>query len=187
MRSIYLGDSYDIVKRFWAESLCPLGSLYSHPRFVPAEIRARYTAVTLIPVLDTENLPEVPFGLLLDPHTGIPLHAESTAEATASHAPLPFVVLANEQLRPAYMICFDQSFYRRHELSRTEQLEKKREFLQGQGISSFYYDSHAPFLFMAGKAETLSAVRSRLVSLGVPEERFGVRVQSEPRASSRED
>jgi hypothetical protein len=180
MRGIYLGDSYDIVKRFWAESLRQLGPLYSHPRFVPTDIRVRYTAVTSIPVLDTDDLPEGPFGLLLDPHTGIPLPAESPAGATASHAPLPFIVQVNERLRPAYMICFDQSYHRHHELSRPEQLEKKREFLRGQGISSFYYDSHAPFLFMAGKAETLSAVRSRLVSLGVPEERFAFRVKNEP-------
>lgn len=180
MRGIYLGDTYDIVKRFWAESLRQLGPLYSHPRFVPTGIRARYTAVTSIPVLDTENLPEGPFGLLLDPHTGIPLLAESQAEATASHAPLPFILQVNERLRPAYMICFDQSYHRHHELSRTEQLEEKREFLRGHGMSSFYYDSHAPYLFMAGKAETLSAVRSRLVSLGVPEERFAFRVKNEP-------
>ena len=179
MKGIYLGDSYDIVKRFWAESLRPLAPRYSHPRFVPAGIRARYTAVTSIPVLDTDDLPGEPFGLLLDPHTGIPLPAESPAEATASHAPLPFIVQVNERLRPAYMICFDQSYHRHHELSRTEQLEKKREFLRGHGMSSFYYDSHAPFLFTAGKAETLFAVRRRLVSLGVPEERFAFRVKDE--------
>jgi hypothetical protein len=143
-------------------------------------IRAWYTAVTSIPVLDTDDLPEEPFGLLLDPHTGIPLPAESPAGVTASHAPLPFIVQVNERLRPAYMICFDQSYQRQHELGRLEQLEKKREFLQGQGIGSFYYDSHAPFLFMAGEAETLTAARSRLVALGVPEERFVLRVKDEP-------
>lgn len=180
VRGIYLGDSYDLVKRFWAESLRPLAPLYSHPRFVPAGIRARYTAVTSIPVLDTDNLPREPFGLLLDPHTGIPMPSESLAEPTASHAPLPFIVQIHERLRPAYMICFDQSYHRHHELSRPEQLEKKREFLRGQGINSFYYDSHAPFLFMARAAQTLTAARSRLVSLGVPEERFVLRVKGGP-------
>jgi hypothetical protein len=133
--------------------------------------------VTSIPVLDTDKLPDGPFGLLLDPHTGIPLPAESQDKATASHAPLPFIVQVNERLRPAYMICFDQSYYRRHDLKRRKQLEQKREFLQGAGISSFYYDSHAPFLVMAGTAENLTAVRSRLVSLGVPKARFVLRVE----------
>jgi hypothetical protein len=179
VKGIYLGDSYDLVKRFWAESLRPLAPLYSHPRFVPAAIHARYTAVTSIPVLDTDDLPGEPFGLLLDPHTGIPLPAESPAEATASHAPLPFIVQVHERLRPTYMICFDQSYHRHHELSRPEQLEKKRKFLRGRGISSFYYDSYAPFLFMAGKAEALTAAQSRLISLGVLEERFVLRIKNE--------
>jgi hypothetical protein len=76
------------------------------------------------------------------------------------------------------MICFDQSYHRQHDLKRREQLEKKREFLEGAGISSFYYDSHAPFLFMAGTGENLTAVRSRLVSLGVQPERFVLRVEN---------
>jgi hypothetical protein len=177
VRDIYLGDSYDIVKRFWSESLYPVAPLFAHPRFVPAGIRTRYTAVTSIPILNTDKLPDSPFGLLLDPHTGIPLPSESPTQVSASHASLPFIVQVNEQLRPTYMICFDQSYHRRHDLKRREQLEKKREFLEGAGISSFYYDSHAPFLFMAGTAENLTAVRSRLVSLGVPPERFVLRVE----------
>src|SRR5438552_17254728 len=32
----YLGDSYDLVKRFWCESLGPVAPLYAHPRFVPS-------------------------------------------------------------------------------------------------------------------------------------------------------
>jgi hypothetical protein len=181
VRDIYLGDSYDLVKRFWAESLQPLARLYAHPRFVPTAIRTRYTAVTAIPVLDPDKPPVRPFGLLLDPHTGIPLPAESPAEASASHAPLEFIVGVNAALHPEYMICFDQSYHRWHELTRPEQLERKREFLQAGGISSFYYDSHAPFLFMAERAESLAGVKERLVSLGVPQERFVVRSQRRTR------
>jgi hypothetical protein len=172
MKGAYLGDSYDIVKRFWSESLQTVAPLYAHPRFVPADIHVRYTAVTTIPILKNGKPPEGSFGLLLDPHTGIPLPAEDPAEVNAAHAPLQFIVRVNEQLRPAYMICFDQSYHRHHELSRLEQLERKREFLQKRGVGSFYYYSHAPFLFMAAKVETLTAVLSRLISLGVPQERF---------------
>jgi hypothetical protein len=172
VRDIYLGDSYDLVKRFWSESLRSVAPLYAHWRFVPAGIRQRYTAVTTIPVLDSDKLPDGPFGLLLDPHTGIPLPTESPVEASASHAPLGFIAQATATLRPAYMICFDQSYSRRHELTKQEQLERKRDFLQGKGIGSFYYHSHAPFLFMADRAESLSAVKRRLVALGVPQERF---------------
>src|SRR5262249_45994777 len=101
MREIYLGDSYDLVKRFWAESLRLVAPLFAHPRFVPAGIRPQYTAVTSIHVCAANKLPEGPFGLLLDPNTGIPLPAESSTEASASHAPLPFIVQVNASMRPA--------------------------------------------------------------------------------------
>jgi hypothetical protein len=55
VRGIYLGDSYDIVKRFWSESLRAVAPLLAHPRFVPADIRMQYTSVTSIPVLDTDK------------------------------------------------------------------------------------------------------------------------------------
>ena len=80
----------------------------------------------------------------------------------------------NNRLRPAYMICFDQSYHRHHELDRKGQLEKKRELLRGLGIGSFYYYSHAPFLFMAGDANALAAVKERLLSVGVPRERLSI-------------
>lgn len=175
MRDIYLGDSFDVVKRFWAESLTPVARLYAHPRFIPLSIRGRYTAMTTIAVLDPDKPPDGRFGLLFDPHTGIPLPATSPAEASASHAPLSFIIGTNAALRPEYMICFDQSYHRRHELTTSEQLELKREFLQARGIGSFYYVSHAPFLFMAERAESLAAVKDRLVALGVPQERFAQR------------
>jgi hypothetical protein len=170
VRDIYLGDSFDLIKRFWFDSLLVVAPLYAHPRFVPVPIRAQYTAVTSIHILDTEDLPQKSYGVLLDPHTGIPLPDEAVGEATASHAPLPFIVRECERLQPAYMVCFDQSHYRRHDLSRDEQKKAKREFLRRRGIASFYYISHAPFLFMAKNPVTLGAVRDRLISLGIPVE-----------------
>lgn len=70
------------------------------------------------------------------------------------------------------MICFDQSYYHSHELDRKGQLEKKRELLRELGVGAFYHYSHAPFLFMAGDASALGAVKEKLVSLGVPRERL---------------
>lgn len=188
MRDKYLGDSYDLVKRFWAESLRAVGPLYAHPRFVPTAIRTRYTAVTRVPILDPARPPNPPFGVLLDPHTGIPLPTASGSEATASHAPLPFIVRVNAALRPTYLVCFDQGYHRRHELTRLEQMERKREALRGSGIGSFYYDSHAPFLFLAEQPVALASVREQLVTLGIPPERLIPRdaAQSPAPDSSRE-
>ncbi len=84
MRELYLGDSYDLIKRFWSESLRSIAPLYAHPRFVPSGIRTQYAQVTGISVFDAPPLG--PFGILLDPPTGIPLPSESANGATASHA-----------------------------------------------------------------------------------------------------
>lgn len=172
MRGQHLGDSYDLVKRAWSDSLGSIGPLYAHPRFVPVGLRAQYTAVTSIPILDLGALPGHPYGVLLDPHTGIPLPDESVRGATASHASLPFIVEVLESLRPAYMVCFDQSHYRQQDLTAVEQRDRKRRFLQERGISSFYYRSHAPFLFVARSSASLGAVQQRLLALGIPPERF---------------
>lgn len=38
----FLGDSYDLVKRFWAESLRPIGELYADIAFVPEKLREKF-------------------------------------------------------------------------------------------------------------------------------------------------
>ena len=169
MRDIYLGDSYDLVKRFWFENLSSIAPLFAHPKFVPSRIRDRYTTLTKIPILDFASLPNNPFAIFLDPHTGIPLPTESLGGATVSHASLPFIVEIIKKYHPSYMICFDQSYHRRHQLTTERQRGLKRDFLREQGIASFYYISHAPFLFMAEKDATLIAVRTHLIELGIPE------------------
>ena len=168
MKGKYLGDSYDLVKRFWSENLRLVAPLYAHSKFVTKSISAQYTKITSIPILNEKALPQEPFGLLIDPHTGIPLPTDSQTEPSASHAPLSFLIKAHDELHPKYMICFDQSNHRRHELSRKDQRMSKRAYLQKRGIRSFYYVSHAPFLFMAEKLENLEEVRLRLGETGIP-------------------
>jgi hypothetical protein len=155
MRDIYLGDSYDLVKRFWVENLRSVAPRFAHPSFIKEGIRDRYTTLTRIPILNLDVLPSVPFGIFLDPHTGIPLPNESSQGKTVSHATLPFMVEMNGKYHPSYMICFDQSYHRRHALSADGQREAKRDFLRERGIASFYYISHASFLFMAEKKRHL--------------------------------
>ena len=98
MREIYLGDSYDLVKRFWCESLKSIAPLYAHPRFVASAIRRQYTAATSIPILDSHPVGQ--FGILFDPHTGVPLPTESPSLTNASHASLPFMVQTGHELHP---------------------------------------------------------------------------------------
>jgi hypothetical protein len=126
MRESYLGDSYDLVKRFWFESLKSIAPLYARPRFIPPALCARYTAVTSIPILDSHPVGQ--FGILFDPDTGIPLPTGSPGLTNASHASLPFMVQTDDELHPQYMVCFDQSYHRHHELSRAQQTAKKMQF-----------------------------------------------------------
>jgi hypothetical protein len=167
VRDIYPGDSYDLVKRFWHDQLACIPPLCAHPHFVPPPLHVQYTALTRLPILDPMKLPEWPFGLFLDPDTGIPLPEEQFTQASL--------------LRPHYMICFDQSIHRKHKggLNKDQQRETKRDFLRSQGIAPFYYFSHAPFLFMAQEMSTLQNVRNRLIGLGIPERTpTGTRLQS---------
>lgn len=90
----YLGDSYDIVKRFWAERLQVIAPLLAHPRFVPLPIRSEFENMVGMRVLDPGNPPSHPFGLFLDPHTGVPLPTKGTHKATSSHAHSRSVTLA---------------------------------------------------------------------------------------------
>jgi hypothetical protein len=195
MREKYSGDSFDFVKRFWCEQLACVAPLYAHSRFLPNTLWDRFTEFTRIPVLNlqpqrkprkrapqTEHasaLPLQPFGLFLDPHTGIPLPTESEKKVSISHAALPFIVGERTRLKPLYMICFDQSVDRKKNAPKAdEQREAKREYLREHRIASFYYVSHAPFLFLAEDVETLRAIRDRLVALGIPEKTAsGVRLQ----------
>lgn len=171
MNRKYLGDSFDIVKRFWADRLTGIAPLFAHPRFVPDDIRAEFEKVVTIPVLDPSQAVN-PFGLFLDPDTGIPLPTASTQKVTTAHAPVPFIAAELERLKPRYLICFDQSHDRSCGLAKPEQRQSKLAALRRLGISSFYYVSHAPFLFAAGDANNLERVRHRLVESGIPEWRL---------------
>jgi hypothetical protein len=170
MQRKYLGDSYDLVKRFFAQSLRHVAPMFAHPTFVHSDIRAEYESITTMPILNSGR--DGKFGLLLDPDTGIPLRTTVGDRASRSHAPLAFIVGEYKRLGPEYLICFDQSHHRGHALNKSEQRESKIKYLRERGLSCFYYVSHAPFLFASRDRETLNSVRARLVSLGVPISRF---------------
>ena len=70
MHQRYLGDSYDIVKRFWAESRRSIAHLYAHSKFVPSRMRAEYTLSTTIRVLDTRPRIRLDRNLALTPIRG---------------------------------------------------------------------------------------------------------------------
>jgi hypothetical protein len=167
----YLGDSYDFVKRFICSALSPIATLYAHERFVPGAIRERYTKVTGIPILSEYF--KGGFGVLLDPNTGVCLPEQKPLSgATRSHISLGFIIELNNERHPDYIVCFDQSCHRKRDLSPKAQRERKMKVLRDNGLSAFYYASHAPFLFTAQNREVLGSVLECLRSAGIHERLF---------------
>lgn len=172
MHRDFLGDSFDIVKRFWAERLTGIAPLLAHPRFIPSDVRRDFERLVCIPVLDEERTRDRAFGLFLDPDTGIPLPGSTTQKATRSYAPVSFVTTELLRLRPRYLICFDQSHDRMCGHPKLEQRRMKLAAFRSHQVACMYYVSHAPFLFAALEETDLDLVRRRLVESGIPEGRF---------------
>ena len=169
MKARYLGDSYDLVKRYWAEKLREIAPLYAHPQFVPSDIRDDYKRVVGVEI--TGEFP-ASYGLLLDPDTGIPAPDNPQTNPTFSHAPLPYIVKLIAECKPEYVICYDQSYHRNHRLSKEQQRDEKRRYLRKHKLDSFYYVSHAPFLFLSSRKNVLGNIRKCLRFLGIPDHRF---------------
>jgi hypothetical protein len=102
----------------------------------------------------------------------VPLPRVSRQTASASYAPLAFIAAEFSRLNPQYRVCFDQSHDRVPDLSRSAQRALKRADLKARNLFSFYYVSHAPFLFVASETVVLRSLSSRLVEAGIPEWRF---------------
>ena len=170
MKPKYLGDSYDAVKRLWQQVLAEWAPLYAEPRFIPEDLRAKFTRLTGIPML--HGAPSGSYSILNDPDTGIRLPDADNQRQSRRHIALPTIC---EQLRrnaARTVITFDQSVYRLSELKLDEQRQAKMRYLATSGLFAFYYVSHAPFLFTCPSAYTRQQLRQRLLSFGVPDARF---------------
>jgi hypothetical protein len=164
MNSKFLGDSYDIVKRFVVEAVDSLGySVYVDPMptgdWAPSEaaflrlVGARHVR---------EHAAVGKSALLLDPDTGIGVRA-SRRHTTPEH-------IVSHFARHALVIAFDQSFSRGKPV--LAQLRDKVRRVRDLEGDAFYYSSHASFLFAAPNASELDRVRDVLRHRGLPESRI---------------
>jgi len=170
MKRKYLSDSYDVVKRYWADILLPVGKLYADSKFVPATSQLDYSRVTGIPIFDER--PQNYFGILLDPDTGIPAPGEGKKRVTSKHAHLDYIVELYGKIEPRYLVCFDQSYHRRHTLTREGQRTQKRDYLLTHELHSFYYQSHAPFLFASRSSQVIGEIQKTLLFAGISPNRL---------------
>jgi len=170
MQEQYLGDSFDILKRFWVDLLSPAATMLAHARFIPEDLRPRFTQLTGSPIYDPSDTMTSAYSLLLDPHTGIPLPDAVNQDLRVSHAPIDFIASLFDDPHLSFVVCYDQTALRKADLSLADQLDAKRTQLLTHGILSFYYMSHAPFLFASRSRETLNSIRECMIDAGIPVE-----------------
>ena len=170
MKGQYLGDSYDAVKRLWQEVLAEWVQLYAEPRFIPGDIRSKFTAFTRIPLLN-ERRPTV-YAILNDPDTGIRLPNGANQSESRSHISLSTI---RDQLRNDAVQCvitFDQSTHRKAGLSPKNQRKEKLQWLERERLYAFYYVSHAPFLFAFSEPAQMDMALGLIERAGVPANRI---------------
>jgi len=171
MNDRYLGDSYDIVKRFFVGELRSLGyCVYVDPMASGdwAPVEASYLKLLAAVHVRETHRPDRS-ALLLDPDTGI------RGKPGRSHVSMSNIVerLAQHEI----VLVFDQSFS--YNEPKTSKLGSKLRELESHGASGFYYDSHAPFLFASFSKERLGSVRKAILGTGLPERRL-VSLQDSP-------
>jgi hypothetical protein len=169
MKRAFLGDSYDAVKRMWQELLVDSAPLFAEPRFIPESLRHHFTRLTRIPLL--VDKPRGRFSILNDPDTGIRLPSAQNQREGRTHVRVGTVIKQLEGGAEC-VITFDQSYYRNSKLSRGEQRRGKMRQISKAGFYSFYFVSHAPFLFAASDIHALKRLRRILKDAGIPEERI---------------
>lgn len=167
MKRDFLGDSYDLVKRFWGQLLADWAPLFADPRFIPADLYKEYSALTGIEMLPSP-LPER-FSIINDPDTGIRLPGEADQREGRTHTTINAIISQLEQLRPKCIITFDQSNYRHSRQTLKQQRSTKLGELRARLKYGFYYVSHAPFLFTFSNQSDMEYVQTLILEAGIPE------------------
>ena len=170
MNRRYLGDTYDAVKRMWQQIFEAWAPLYAEPRFVPDDLREDFTRMTRIPVMTAGR--RGMFSLFNDPDTGIRLPGQTNQREGRRHVTIATILRQLHVVGTRCVITFDQSHYRLRGMPRDEQHRVKMRALSEGGSFSFYYVSHAPFLFAFPSASSMKQARTLLVQAGIPIERF---------------
>jgi hypothetical protein len=164
MNPAYLGDSYDIVKRFFCDVSRSLGyTVYVDPMYTGSWTRSGSSAfLRFIGARELATPMAGPAVLLIDPDKGIrdrpgPLHTT-------------FAAIAGRCEQFALCLVFDMSFSR-GALVR-DGLVRKLRLLQDLGVRGVYFDSHARFLICGRTPAPVMRFHKALVETGLPRDRF---------------
>lgn len=162
MNPDYLGDSYDVVKRFFCGQLKTLGYRVCIQPMLTGEWQGNEVAFFQF-IGAAPSVTEGPrTALFFDPDTGVHLRPSS------KHLSVQQLVDASQRHEIAFS--FDQSFSRQ---SPPETLMRsKLSALDNHGAYGMYYNSHARFLFAASTERPLNELREHLLFLGLPAHRL---------------
>lgn len=165
MNPKYLGDSYDLVKRFFCRELASLGySVSVDPMFTGdwGELERQFHALIGVDPASRQGMNSSRRALLLDPDTGI--------NDRGGQFHVSYSRIAQEVARFELVFSFDQAFSRQEESSAA--MRRKLASLRSLGVLGMYYNSHARFLFAAKELGPLAQLRHHLYGLGLPAERL---------------
>lgn len=165
MNPLYVGDSYDLVKRFFGQELGKLGyEVAVDPRFTGEWSGQEASFFRLIGAKHVQDLvtPNSRRALLMDPDTGI------NAAGGPKHVSFDQIRKAADEYEMVFV--FDQSFSRQQD-SRTVMVEKLGE-LTKIGLHAMYYDSHARFAFASKNGAAIDELHLHLLGTGLPESRL---------------
>jgi hypothetical protein len=165
MNPKWIGDSYDIVKRFFVKALKDLGySVYIDPMFTGDVTEIREQFLEFIGAQIKQDKPPIAgqTAILVDPDTGI------SKKRTARHITIKDLV----DLMDTYSIAFafDQSFS--YSKDDREQMVAKLKPMHELGAVGFYYDSHAKFAFGSKSAKAIESLKDHLKDKGLPASRI---------------
>jgi hypothetical protein len=165
MNPLYVGDSYDLVKRFFGQELGKLGyEVAVDPRFTGEWSGREASFFRLIGARHVQDLvtPNARRALLIDPDTGI------NAAGGPKHVSFDQIRKAADEHEMVFV--FDQSFSRQHDPA--EVMFTKLAELSRTGLHAMYYDSHAHFAFASKDGSAINELHRHLVSTGLPESRL---------------
>ena len=171
MERAFLGDSYDAVKRMWQELLDDCAPLYAEPQFIPEELRHDFKKLTKIPMLEDQRPSN--YSILNDPCTGIRLPDMPNQAEGQKHVSIKTIIRQLKMKNGAKcVVTFDQSIYRGIGMKPGEQRQAKMQKLAENECHSFYYVSHAQFLFAFPDNEALKNGEAILKAAGIPQNRI---------------
>lgn len=162
MHPRFLGDSYDIVKRFFCHELRALGyDVVAEPIFTGEwndKGAAGYFRLIGARPRELDAPISAHSALFFDPDTGV------NKKGGSRH--LSFDTLATAVSNCELAFAFDQSFARGR--SSADVMAEKLAELRQRDCHAMYYSSHAHFIFVSARQSPLAALREHLVSLGMP-------------------